>query len=112
MKTNIEQIRDQIEETNQEIAFIQNFEKPFLESEWAPYYLWHENGQLYEWERVVRLRSRWPLDRIEDNSSTVPDEIRAMQQDDVDISITTPQESRHYFIQDKLQPVQEWWLFD
>lgn len=114
MVKNIEIIRENIVEVENETDFIKYYEKPFLETERAPFYLWHEHGTLYPWERVVRLKSRTTVDgAILSDADSTPDDILAMQEEDDDlIKITSPQESRHYFINDKLQPLKEMWLLE
>ncbi len=105
MLVSIQDIRDQIEIEKDETNFIQNFERPYLDSERAPYYLWHENWVLYDGERVVRLREKRT---IVDQDPTQPDQIRALQQQEDDlIKISSPEESRHYFINDKLSPLKD-----
>jgi len=110
MLISIQDIRDNIDETKEETAFIQNFEKPFLESDRAPYYLWHENGVLYDGERVVRLRNKA---NIPPENLNLPDEILAIQQQEEDlIKISSPEESRHFFINDKLSPLKDLGLIE
>lgn len=109
MLVSIQDIKDEIVDIEEEVAFIENFERPFLESERAPYYLGHENGVLYNGERVVRLRDRAPVVADEDT----PDDVLALQQVEEDkIKISSPEESRHYFINDKLKPLKDIWLLE
>ncbi len=114
MVTNIAIIKENIVEVQDEINFTKYYEKPFLETDWAPFYLWHEHGTLYAWERVVRLKSRKPTQKVVvDEAASSPDDILSMQQEEDDfIKITSPQESRHYFINDKLTALKEIWLLE
>ena len=50
MEVAITEIQNDIDYTKNEIAFIKNFERPYLESERADYYLGHENGVIYDGE--------------------------------------------------------------
>lgn len=109
MLISIQDIKDDIVDMEGEVAFIQNFERPYLESDRAPYYLGHENGVLYWWERVVRLRDRSPV-IVEE---WTPDDVLALQQEEEDkIKISSPEESWHYFINDKLKPLKDIWLLE
>ncbi len=106
MLGSIELIQNESSLVEEEIQYVKNFEKPYLESEWAPYYIGHENGVLYDWERVVRLKSKKPLTKDE----SLPDEILSRQSEDDVIKISSPEESRHYFINDKLTPLKDLWI--
>ncbi len=108
MEVAIEEIQTEINDAAEEIAFIKNFERPFLDSEWAEYYLWHENGVVYDGERVIRLRNR---ERI---LADTQDDILSLQaKDDKDvIVISSPQESWYYFIYDKLEPLKDLWFIE
>lgn len=104
----IQEIQEEIDDTKNEATFIKNFEIPYLASEWAKYYLWHENGQIYDWEWVVRLRNR---DKLSDDQ--LPNDILALQEKEEDvIIISSPEESRYYFIYDKLKPLKDLWLIE
>lgn len=108
MESAIQEIEMEIEDAAEEIAFITNFERPYLESERAEYYLWHENWVIYEGEWVIRLRNR---ERIIPDTQ---DDILALQgQEDNDvIVISSPQESWYYFIYDKLEPLKDLWFIE
>lgn len=104
MLISIDGIKDQIVDIEEEIAYVKSFERPYLESEWAPYYLGHENGVLYDGERVVRLRDRAPVAK----EDSAPDDVLALQESEEEsIRISSPEESRHFFINDKLSPLKE-----
>ena len=83
----IAEVQQANEELEQEILFKQNFYKNYLESKYASYFLWHENGQLFDDEQIIRIRRPDRVDEaIEENEQT---------QDDL---LATPQQSRQYFI--------------
>ncbi len=107
MEVAITEINDEIVNTKDEIAFISNFERPYLESEWADYYLWHENWVVYNGEWVIRLRNREKI--LADNE----DDILSLQKKEEDmIVISSPEESWFYFIHDKLKPLKDLWLIE
>jgi len=88
-----------------ETEYIKNFKRPFLESDWASYYIGHENWILYAWERVVRLRTKKIVEE-----DALPDDILARQWAEDEIKISSPEESRHFFINDKLTPLKDIWI--
>ena len=49
------QVVQDMQTTKQHTDFINNFLHPYLESEYAPYFLAHENNQLFAWERVITI---------------------------------------------------------
>jgi len=65
---------------------------------------------LYDGERVVRLRNKA---NIPPENLNLPDEILAIQQQEEDlIKISSPEESRHFFINDKLSPLKDLGLIE
>ena len=95
MQSSISIIKEEITEIEQETYYMNNFKIPYLESERAPYFLWHENGVLYDGEYVIRLRKQ----KIIKN-----DTAKDMQQRKNDpVLISSPKESRSYFFADKLE---------
>ncbi len=108
MEVAITEIEKEIDSTKDEISFIKNFERPYLGSEWADYYLGHENGVIYEWEWVIRLRNRSKFAQ-----TWTPDDILSLQEKKEDvIVISSPEESWYYFIYDKLKPLKELWIIE
>jgi len=107
MDVAIVEIRQEIKKTKDEIAFIKNFERPFLESERADYYLWHENGIIYDRERVIRLRNREKI--LNDGN-----DILSLQEEEIEdiIVISSPEESWYYFIEEKLKPLKDLGLIE
>ena len=102
MEVAIQEIQEEITTTKDEIEFIKHYEVPFLDSEWADYYLGHENGVVYDGEWVVRLKNR---EKILANTQ---DDILTLQASEEDmIIISSPEESWYYFIYDKLKPLQD-----
>lgn len=97
---------DEVETANEllreEMAYKENFYKNYLEWEYAPYFLWHENAQLYENEQIIRLRERKP--------ETVTQEQLPERELDENLKDLTPQESRWVFIERRLSPLKELWI--
>ena len=96
--TSIQQTKQQVASLNEHTAYLEIFYKNYLQSEYAPYFLGHENGTLYQGEYIVRLRH--PTDKDE---AILPE----IEQKD-SIKISTPQESWHYFIEKRLPFLIEW----
>lgn len=108
MQNSISTIRTEIESVEEETEYMENFRIPYLDSERASYFLWHENWVLYKWEYVVRLRQR----KIIDNG--VWYSVAQIQQDlDDPVLISSPKESWLYFFEDKLSELDQlWFIFD
>ena len=74
-------------ELEQEILFKQNFYMNYLKSEYASYFLWHENGQLFPGEQIIRIKK-----------STLTQDPEPVEQIQEDL-LATPQQSWKYFIE-------------
>ena len=98
--TSIQQTRAEVAELNEHTAYLEKFYKPYLESEYAPYFLGHENGSLWQGEFIVRLRHT-----VVDDEAILP-EIEKKNT----ILLSTPEQSWHYFIEQKLPFLYEWGL--
>lgn len=48
-------VMNEIEQTKQHTDFINNFLHPYLESDYAPYFLAHENNQLFPGEKIINI---------------------------------------------------------
>lgn len=92
----IDKVNTDIELTNREIAYSENFYKKYLDSEYAPYFLAHKNNTLFYNEMIIRFT----------NSNNIGTET----EDDSKITATsytwittmTPQQSRQNFIKSKI----------
>lgn len=98
----IDEVKQTNENIRQEISRKNNFYKNYLEWEYAPFFLGHENGQLYSRERIVRLKER----KI-DEEILLPD-VEVVE----NLNELTPQESRNRFIQRRLTPLIELWIIE
>lgn len=104
IQDSIFQAKEDITTIQEEIDFMGKRYKSYLDSDYASYFLGHENGQLYGGESLVVIEQRKP-DLVEEEEPialsenlTTPDEI----------DLGTPESSRHYFIDQNLQPLR--WL--
>lgn len=86
----INKVNHNIENLKEEIAYSQNFLEPYLESEYADYFLAHKNNILFNWEFIIRFQS--PQTITDDEDQEIEDKI-----------IQTPQQSRKHFIRSKLK---------
>lgn len=98
----IEQSKQEVADLHEHTAYLEKFYKPYLEWEYAPYFLGHENGSLWQGEFIVRLRHT-----VVDNEAILP-EIEKKSS----ILLSTPEQSWHYFIEQKLPFVYEWGLLE
>ena len=94
----IDQAKGDLAELDEHTAYLEKFYKNYLLSEYAPYFLGHENSTLYESEYIIRLRH--PSDKDE----AILPEIEKKDS----ILISTPQESWMYFIEQKMPFLIEW----
>lgn len=74
------------------------FYSNYLKSEYAAYFAGHENGILYAGERIVRLKHK-----VLEEEVTLPFSHERKEK----IKLSTPQESRYYFIDQKLSFLKE-----
>lgn len=86
-----------------EIDYKNNFYKYYLEGEYAPYFLGHENGQLYRWERIVRIKQR----RLQDEM-----EAQTWKKKEENPSLRDPKRSRQHFIENKLKDLKILWIIE
>lgn len=89
----IEEVKETNNDVAQEIAYKNNFYKNYLQGEYAPFFLGHENGQLYKYERIVRIKQR----SQEDEEALLP-EVQKKE----DLATLTPQDSWLIFIERRL----------
>jgi len=89
IKDTITNVEIEIEKTEEEIAYTENFLKPYLDSEYADYFLAHKNNILFYWEYIIRFES--------------PKEIKPEEEKEENNNIiNTPQKSRKHFIESKI----------
>ena len=93
IENQIRQVESQIHELESRNNYLNNFYTKYLETEYAPYFAWHENGIIYEGEYVIKLKHR-----IEDDEVILPVQDEKKEA----IIISTPQSSWRYFIEEKL----------
>ena len=55
IEAQIDKVQREIEEVEEKTNYTNNFQVKYLESEYAPYFAGHENGIIYDNEKVVRL---------------------------------------------------------
>ncbi len=90
----IAQVKEDIIDLEEESAFMEKFYKWYLESEYASFFLWHENGTIYPEEKIVRLAYQVP--QVE-NEVILP-----MPNEIAPITTSTPQEARNHFVKTRL----------
>ncbi len=91
----IAQVKKDIIDLEEESAFMEKFYKWYLESDYAWYFLGHENGTIYLEEKIVRLA--YPVPQAENKVVLpTPSEIAP-------ITISTPQQARNHFIKTRLR---------
>ena len=95
----MEQVENTIQDLTQRTAYMNKFYSNYLQSEYAPYFAGHENGILYTRERIIRLKHK-----IVEEEVTLPFSREQKEK----IILSTPQESRYYFIDQKLHFLIEW----
>ena len=93
---NYSAIIDEIENVNnnknaveQEIAYAEKFYSKYLDSEYSMYFLSHKNNILFDWEYIIKISTTPKETENQDNTNEEKDHHE------------TPQESRHRFIKSK-----------
>ncbi len=101
IQDSILQEKQQIIDLQEEIDYMQKWYQEYLESDYASYFLWHENGQLYDGERLVYLEYWKPnVENKEPSIVLVPTEEELAEQ--VNPLIVSPEEAWALFIEEKL----------
>ena len=95
----MEEVEQTITDLESKTDYMEKFYANYLKSEYAPYFAGHENGILYRWERVIRLKHQVKTDEAE---LPVRDDIREK------VILSTPEKSWNYFIDHKLSFLKEW----
>lgn len=93
--------KQQIIHIQEEIDYMQRWYQEYLKSEYASYFLWHENGQLYPDEYLVYLEYWKPDVEAKDASIVlVPTEDELAEE--VNPLVLPPEEAWILFLQQKL----------
>lgn len=101
IQDSIVQEKEQIVALQEEIDYMQRRYQEYLKSEYASYFLWHENGQLYPGERLVYLESWKPGVEVKDPSIVlVPTEEEL--EEEVNVLVLPPEDAWAIFLQQKL----------
>jgi hypothetical protein len=101
IQDSILQEKKQIVNLQEEIDYMQRWYQEYLKSEYASYFLWHENGQLYPGEYLVYLEYRKSDIEKQDTSIVlVPTEEEL--EEEVNVFVLPPEEAWLVFVQDKL----------
>lgn len=95
----IEEVRKNNHLIQEEIDFKTNFYQNYLKGEYASYFLWHENWQLYRSERIIKIKQR-----------LTPFEETTLPEREGEERIRTPQESRQFFIANRLSELRTLWI--
>lgn len=86
----INNVNNNINTVEDEIAYSNNFLKYYLDSEYSDYFLAHKNNILFNWEFIIKFQA--------------PSEEKIREQENKDKNIIqTPQESRQHFIKSKIK---------
>lgn len=86
----ISKVKYDIKMVEDEIAYSNNFLKPYLNSEYSDYFLAHKSNILLDWEFIVRFQS--PIEEEKDKTNNWKTNM-----------IETPQQSRQHFIKSKIK---------
>lgn len=99
IQDSILQEKQQIVRIENEIAYMQKWYQEYLQSEYASYFLGHENGQLYANESLIYLEYRKP-DVVKQTPSIqlVPTD----EEEEINELVLWPEEARALFMQQKL----------
>jgi len=86
----IENVNNNINAVEQEIAYAENFYSKYLDSEYSMYFLSHKNNILFDWEYIIKV------------STTPKEEDNHTNENNEKSHHGTPQESRQRFIKSKI----------
>jgi len=82
IEVSIENVNQETQQITQRKLYEENFLIPYEQSEYAQYFLRHENNILFPWEFIVRFEA---------------ENVASVSETDQEDSIQTPQESRRHF---------------
>lgn len=86
----------EILQTEDKIAFTENFLLKYLDSEYASYFLAHENNNLFAWEYIIQLKEQSTQAAVQQTQIST---------DQNDNRIQTPQESWQYYLKEKFSKI-------
>ncbi|USN54961.1 MAG: hypothetical protein H6765_11040 [Candidatus Peribacteria bacterium] len=89
----VAQVKQDIVDTKERTDYLTKFYSQYLQSEYASYFLGHENGMIYAGENIYKLKHQ-----VEEPEVPVVPIIEQKES----IKVSTPQESWNYFIDTKL----------
>ena len=87
----IENVNNNINAVEQEIAYAEKFYSKYLDSEYSMYFLSHKNNILFDWEYIIKISTTQKETENENNNGN-----------EIIDHYETPQESRHRFIKSKI----------
>ena len=82
IEVSIENVNQETQQITQRKLYEENFLIPYEQSEYAQYFLRHENNILFPWEFIVRFEA---------------ENVASVSETDQEDRIQTPQESRRHF---------------
>lgn len=53
--TSIDEVKINVEQTQENTDYINNFLAPYLKSDYAPYFFAHENNQIFAGEKIINI---------------------------------------------------------
>lgn len=86
----IENVNNNINAVEQEIAYAEQFYSKYLDSEYSMYFLSHKNNILFDGEYIIKISTTPKEEETQDNKNEGKDHHE------------TPQESRQRFIKSKI----------
>lgn len=102
--TTITNERTEIESIQEHILYLENFHKPFLKSEYARYFLSHENNIIFDGETIVEITTR---ETLQEKKQKKIDELKKKNQQQERPSIEiTPQQQRISLFKKKREKIQ------
>lgn len=91
IQDSISAVKENVKLLDEEIAYNEKFLDPYLDSDYAVYFLSHKNNILFDWEYIIKFEEETPEEETE---KTKKNEI-----------ITNANDSRQLFLGDKLQKI-------
>lgn len=87
---NIEEVEQQQQRVEDQIAFVENFQLKYLDSDHAQYFLYHENTLLFPGEKIVAFEKKIPEIPIESQENSIK---------------LSPAQSRNKYLYQKIQTI-------
>jgi hypothetical protein len=104
IQDSILQERQAIVDIQEEIDYMQRRYQEYLNSEYASYFLGHENGQLYPGETLVYIEQRQP-DQVAATPSIILVPTEEEMAEEVNELVLLPEEAWALFLQERLPVV-------